>query len=213
MTKTEFLNTLEKLLKGLKKKERSKYLDYYSEMIDDAIEDGCAEEEAIRRIGSPGEAAQEIMENRELSQARPVSTGTKILIAVLLLLGAPLWGSLLLAALLLGAGIALTVFALILTGYTLIWCLPLFSGSISIGCLILSVVSMIGTPFLFSSNAAAAVTQLGLGFLAAGVFLLSALLTQALGSYFIKITIRFTHWIKHLLQRKIKSYRKKEAMV
>lgn len=40
MSKTEFLTRLEKLLKGLSRKERETHLSYYQEMIEDAMEDG-----------------------------------------------------------------------------------------------------------------------------------------------------------------------------
>ena len=39
MRKDEFLSSLERLLRSLKREERNKFLSYYSEMIDDYMED------------------------------------------------------------------------------------------------------------------------------------------------------------------------------
>lgn len=144
-----------------------KYLSYYGELIDDAVEDGCTEEEAVARIGSPGAIAQQILSEQENAPAKPIAPAQKILILVLLILGAPLWGSLLLGAICLAAGLALAAIALILAAYLVIWCVPLTSGAISISSLLLAVISMIGAPFLFPANAPVAVTQFGVGILSA----------------------------------------------
>lgn len=53
MKKDEFISSLERLLRSLKREERNRFLSYYSEMIADYMEDGCEEEEAVQRIGNP----------------------------------------------------------------------------------------------------------------------------------------------------------------
>lgn len=98
MKKDEFLSSMERLLRSLKREERNRFLSYYAEMIEDYMEDGCEEEDAVQRIGSPGEIAQEILSDREEQSARPTPTWMKIGVIVLLILGSPLWGSLVLAA-------------------------------------------------------------------------------------------------------------------
>ena len=47
MNKQEFLSALQNALAGLPKKDRQKTLAFYSEMIDDRMEDGMTEEEAV----------------------------------------------------------------------------------------------------------------------------------------------------------------------
>lgn len=201
MNKLEFLARLEKLLKGLPKKERETHLSYYREMIEDAIEDGCAEEEAIARIGSPGEIAEQILSEQE-TPAKPVSAGKKIVIAILLIIGSPLWGSILLAAAALGAGVLITVLALVLCAYIVIWCLPVTTGALSLSCLLLAVVSTVGAFPIFFSNAALGMLQFGVGILSAGVFILAGWLTLLLGSYFVRVTVRFSRWLKRLFTRR-----------
>ena len=43
MKKDEFLSSLERLLRSLKREERNRFLSYYAEMIEDYMEDGCAD--------------------------------------------------------------------------------------------------------------------------------------------------------------------------
>ena len=53
MTKSEFLSALENRLSGLPKDDVQKSIDYYSEIIDDRMEEGLTEEEAVRGEGNP----------------------------------------------------------------------------------------------------------------------------------------------------------------
>ena len=50
MNKQEFLSRLRKQLKGLEDKEER--ITFYSEMIDDRMEEGLSEEEAVAAVGS-----------------------------------------------------------------------------------------------------------------------------------------------------------------
>ena len=59
MNKQAFLNELRNLTGALNEGERSKLLEYYEEMIDDRVEEGIAEEEAVAAMGSPADIARE----------------------------------------------------------------------------------------------------------------------------------------------------------
>ena len=63
MNKLQFLNQLRQLTASLPKDEAEKYVEYYSEMIDDAIEEGGTEEEAVASMGTPEEIKAYIKEN------------------------------------------------------------------------------------------------------------------------------------------------------
>lgn len=52
MKKAEFLSALEKGLSALPQEEREERLSFYGEIIDDRIEEGLGEEEAVSEIGS-----------------------------------------------------------------------------------------------------------------------------------------------------------------
>jgi len=61
MTKQEFLRELWNRLTELPQEDVEKSLDYYSEMIDDRVENGLTEEEAVADIGSAEEVAAQLI--------------------------------------------------------------------------------------------------------------------------------------------------------
>ena len=61
MRKTEFLERLRAALNALPEEEAKKTIAYYAEMIDDRIEDGMSEEEAVAGLGEPEAVAREIL--------------------------------------------------------------------------------------------------------------------------------------------------------
>ena len=63
MNKQEFLTELKKALSPLSKADLEERLSFYSEMIDDRMEEGLSEEEAVAAIGSPDEIAAQIIRN------------------------------------------------------------------------------------------------------------------------------------------------------
>lgn len=103
MTKIEFLYLLEKKLSGLPPKTVKESLDFYAEMIDDRIEEGLSEEDAVSKIGSVDEIAAQIIAETPISQIikesitpkNNLSTTAKVLIIV----GSIVWFPLLIAAL------------------------------------------------------------------------------------------------------------------
>ena len=61
MNKTEFTEQLRAALKGLSEEDLKKSVDYYEEMIDDRMEDGIPEEEAVNGLGSIDEIKNKIL--------------------------------------------------------------------------------------------------------------------------------------------------------
>ena len=62
MNKTEFINQLSAALTGLSEEDIKKSVDFYTEMIDDRIEDGMPEEEAVAAVGSIDEIRSNILQ-------------------------------------------------------------------------------------------------------------------------------------------------------
>ena len=60
MTKLKFLLTLKDSLSGLPKDELEERLHFYSEIIDDRMEEGCSDEEAVLAIGSVDEIVMQV---------------------------------------------------------------------------------------------------------------------------------------------------------
>lgn len=119
MTKHEYLAVLAKGLCDLPAGERDRFLDYYREMIEDRIEEGLDEGEAVAAIGEPDAVLREI--RREVAP-QPEKPAAKKRVwrtweIVLLVLGSPLWLSLLLAAVSILFSLAVTLWSLVVVVY------------------------------------------------------------------------------------------------
>ena len=66
MNKPEFLEALEKRLSGLPLEDIEKSKEYYSEMIDDRVEEGLSEEEAVEALGDIESIVSEIFSTTPL---------------------------------------------------------------------------------------------------------------------------------------------------
>lgn len=121
MTKQAFLDSLQKGLGGLTESDAQERLNFYSEMIDDRIEEGLSEEDAVAQIGDVekivasilAEIPQRQSEKQEAPRVitkveKPVhqattpkkdkKKGMETWQIVLLIVGAPLWIPLMIAA-------------------------------------------------------------------------------------------------------------------
>ena len=116
MTKNDFLSALGKSLPHRGRGLRS-VLNFYSEMIDDLVEEGLTEAEAIERIGTVEEVAEQI---RTESPQKEGMRRSAIELA-LLILGAPLWFSLLLV----GFSVAIALYAVLWSLILTVWALEL----------------------------------------------------------------------------------------
>ena len=195
MTKKEFLEKLGELLIEADEDNRENSIAYYDEMIEDFKEDGLTEEEAIKRIGSPDVIARSIL-GQDSVVYKEVNGKLKILIIILLILGLPLWGSLLLVV----AALIFGVLIIILCGYIVIWCIPLISGTISLGSLTVGVISMIGSFILMGQNLELGILQLGFGVSLMGLFIVLAILTFKISKYFVNVTKWFSKWLKEKIK-------------
>ena len=103
MTKHEFITQLRDRLSELPEREVEERLSFYVEMIDDRIEDGRTEQEAVADLGPLDEVVAQIVADIPLLQiAKKRIKPTRRLKAweiVLLAVGSPVWASLLIAAL------------------------------------------------------------------------------------------------------------------
>ena len=123
MTKLDFIAELGDRLSGLPEAEVDERLSFYNEMIDDYIEDGLGEEEAVARIGRIDEIVDQIIADvpftklakEKIKPKRKMRAWEIVLLAV----GSPLW-------IILGA-VALAVF---LTLYAVLWTLVAVAWSV-----------------------------------------------------------------------------------
>lgn len=95
MTKAEFIESLIGSLNGLSEDDIKKSKDYYEEMIDDRMEDGIPEEEAVSGLGTVDEIKDQILEEVPITKIVKERIKPKRALRaweiVLLIIGAPLW--------------------------------------------------------------------------------------------------------------------------
>ena len=160
MNKQEFLMRLSKGLSGLPKDDVEERLSFYSEMIDDRIEEGLSEDAAVSEIGDVDKIISQIIRETPITKlAKEKFKPSRALRAweiVLLILGSPIWLSLLAA-----------VLCVVLAGYIVLWSLIVTLWSVEVA-FVFSAFYFAVCGIAFSSNAILAFS-VGLGLLLAGL--------------------------------------------
>ena len=143
MNKQQFLEQLRDCLSGLPQNEMEERLTFYSEMIDDRMEEGLSEEDAVREIGSVDKVFSNIIDEIPLTELVKEKIKPKRTLRaweiVLLLLGAPLWFPLLIA----GATILLSIYAVLWAVVITLWAVDVAIGATSLGAVVIGVVILV----------------------------------------------------------------------
>ena len=165
MTKHEFLNILRsrEALFELPEEDIERSLSFYGELIDDRMEEGMSEEEAVADVGSPEEIAAQILSEIPLSRLvkkkmKP-SRRLRAWEIVLLVLGSPLWLTLLLA-----------VLAIVISLYAVLWSLVVVVWSVGValvGTFLVSIAMLV--LFCVQGSVGTGLVVLGLGVVCAGL--------------------------------------------
>ncbi len=166
MNKSEFLAALREKLNGVPEEDINKSLDFYGEMIDDRVEDGMSEEEAVEALGSMEEIINQILSEVSLpklvkEKVKP-KQALKVWEVVLLVLGAPIW-----------VPIVLSLCSVVLSAYLAVWMMiiSLYVLDLSVA---LSGLALIGLAFgaLIQSNLAVFGMMFGCGLILMGLSIL-----------------------------------------
>lgn len=163
MNKQEFIAELQNKLSGLPEKDVQDRLIFYGEMIDDRMEDGLSEEEAVRDIGSVDEIAEQIIAETPLVKIVKDKIKTKQKIQtweiILLILGFPILGSLLISA-----------FAVIISVYATIWSIVISFWAVFASMVACAVCGVgIGIGFSLSSSTLIGIALIGTGLVCTGL--------------------------------------------
>lgn len=198
MDKLEFLALLRKELSGLPQDSIEECLTFYSEMIDDRIEDGLSEQDAVCEIGSVEEIVSQTVAEIPLGKLVKEKITPKkrlsVLEIVLLALGSPIWLSLLIA-----------FFAVFLSLYISLWSviISLWAVFVSvIGCAIGGIVS--GILFIVFKNTISGIAIISTSLVCAGLSILLFFGCKAVTKGFLRLTKKSLSGIKN-------SFIKKEA--
>ena len=196
MSKQEFLAWLRKGLSGLPQNDIEERLAFYSEMIEDQMEDGVSEEEAVSAIGSVDEIVAQVVAETPLMKIakerikskRRLSTGE----IVLLTLGSPIWLSLGIAA-----------FAVILSLYISLWAVIISLWSVFasfVGCSIGGVLACV--IFAVGDNGVSGLAMLAAGIVCAGLAIFVFYGCKAATKGTLILTNKKLIWIKNCFKGK-----------
>lgn len=161
MNKKDFLNSLKGALKGLPEDEITKTIDYYSELIDDAVEDGADEQSFIAELGNINTIAEKIADETPIHKLVVQEVRSKKLNAgaiILIILGSPIWLSLLAA-----------VFAAVVSVYLAAWSVVVSLFAADIGLAATALLSIAASPFVLFENSAKALFLFGSALFCAGL--------------------------------------------
>ena len=195
MRKEEFLNELRKKLAGLPKDDVDSRVEFYSEMIDDRIEEGKSEQEAITEIGNVDAIVNDIAKDTPFVKLVKEKVKPKRALQtweiVLLVLGFPLWFPL-----------AVTGLSLCLVGYFLIWVFDLVACAVELA---LGASGIGGLVVFFASLGNAGSTNmmaLGIGLIGFGGAFIFYWVCVAMTKGTFKLSMKITNKIKAAFIRK-----------
>ena len=163
MNKQEFLMHLRCGLSCLSEKDREERVTFYSEMIDDIVEEGVSEDEAVSSLGSVDEVISQIIADVPFSKIvkeniKPKRQMKKWEIA-LLVLGAPLWVPLLIAA----PAVIFSLYVVIWSVIVSVWAVFVSLCACVIGVLVSAAV------FFALNNTVTGIAMIGVGITCAGL--------------------------------------------
>ncbi|MBO4636159.1 MAG: DUF1700 domain-containing protein [Clostridiales bacterium] len=192
MKKNEFLDKVKEKLAGLSEEDIKKAIDFYDEAINDRIEDGLTEDQAVSAIGTPEDIAEQILMDTPLpklvkAKAKP-NRALRVWEIILIVLGFPLWFPLLLTVAAIGLTIVITIFAVIFSLFVLVLSLAV-SGIVLLAATIAAILFGEGVPALL---------QIGAALICIGLGILLFIPVKALTLWLLELMGRFVKWIKSL---------------
>ena len=166
MNKQEYLESIRSRISAMPADDVNRFMDYYSEMIDDRVEDGLSEEEAVADMGSPDAAVEQILEDMPLTKLVKEKIKPKHELkaweVVLIVLGSPVWIPLLITAAVLLLTLWIVAFALLISFYAVV----LSFVAVGIGGLICII------PLFIANSPYTAVLMLGAALIGIGIAIL-----------------------------------------
>ena len=177
MTKKQFLKNLRRELSGLPRAEITERIGFYTEMIDDKMEDGMAEADAIDSICTSDPIGSKVKITDEDPGTRSKRSTTE---TVLLIIGFPVWFSVLVAG-----------FAVVVTLIASLWSIAVAFWAIFVSAAVSAPCAAIASIFcLFSGN----VAMFGMGMAAAPTCAGVGIIFYYIAKYFTIAAAKITVW-------------------
>ena len=196
MNKQEFLMQLRRGLAGLPQEEIEDRLTFYAEMIEDRMEEGLTEEQAVAAAGMVEEIVAQIVAEIPLAKIAKERIKPKRALEVweiiLLIVGSPLWISL-------GAAVLAVMVAVYVSLWSVI--ISLWSAFAAVvGCAFCGILA--GGGFAFGGHLFAGLAMLGAGLVLAGLAILLFFGCNAATAGIILLTEKFALWVKNCFIKK-----------
>ena len=166
MNKQDFLEAMKFGLSGLPQDDVDRSIDFYEEMIDDHMEEGMTEEDAVAAVGPVNEIVHQILSEVPLTKLvkAKANHNWSTWEIVLLVLGSPIWLSLLIAA-----------GAVLLAVYIVLWSVVLVLYTVDISFALIGILGIVGSlfyAFTLGGSLPGALLFVGTGLIFSGLALL-----------------------------------------
>lgn len=190
MTKREFIAQLREKLSGLPQSNIDDSVIFYSEMIDDRVEDGISEEDAVTEMGSLDEIVSQIVAETPLAKIVKEKLRTKHRLktwqTILLAVGSIVWAPLLIFIFVVALSLWVCLWAIVIT----LWASDVSLAAGSLG----SFVS--GIFFILNGDILSGFFMLGSALVCAGLFIFLLFGCKALTKASAFLTKKFVLGIK-----------------
>ena len=190
MNKHEFLKKLDLLLGGLSPKEKEERITFYREMIDDRMEDGLSEEDAVKAVGSADAIASQILS--EVSPAQIKSKRPERWKITWLILGSPVWLALVISV----AAVVFSAFVSLWAGIISLWAGFAAAAGCAFGLLIAGVI------FLFGKHPLTGIALIGGCLICAGLGIFLFWGCKIVTKGMILLSKKTVLWVKQCFTRK-----------
>ncbi len=199
MNKQEFLSEISQRLEGLPAEEIERSNEYFLEMIEDRMEDGMSEEEAVADIGTVDEAVEDILKDIPLTKvikAKMKPEGKlRAWEIICLILGSPIWVPLLIVAI-----------VLIFVWYIVIWVIVIAFFVVDLALLVSGIAAVIvGAASLIQLRPTAPFLAIGTGLCLIGISVLLFIPLLKLAKVTGKLGKKTALWIKSWFVRRKKN--------
>lgn len=196
MLKQEFLDRLQAGLAGLPREDIEERLNFYAEMIDDAMEEGLSEEAAVSAVGPADQIIAQIIAEIPLAKIASERIKPKRRLKaweiVLLAVGSPIWVSLLVAA-------AAVVFALYISWWAVIVSLWAAFASFVAGILGGTVAGVVS---ICNGNVPSGIVMIAAGLVCTGLSVFSFYGCKAATKGTLVLTKKMIVWAKNCFVKK-----------
>lgn len=196
MNKQEFLTQLRNRLSGLPKEDIEERLNFFSEMIDDRMEEGLSEEEAVKLAGSVDEIVAQTVAEIPLAKIAKERISPKrqlrVWELVLIIVGSPIWLSL-----------AIAIIAVIFSVYVSLWAVIISLWSVFVALAVSALACILSSAItFFIGNVFISLGLISAGLICAGLSIFMFFGCKAISKCILQLTKKFAIWIKNCFIKK-----------